>query len=478
MAAGVAVLVFPAIVRGQAPAPPDPFLVKPYLQLGQDALALDALSLLWHGPDQDAAWSVTLKPAAQEDGEQTLRPTWTRIAVPGIEPHRVYRALLRPLRPGVACEYRVLLDGKPVFQGAANARKGPGEPSRVAVLGDLGGDDPPTQAIARQVYRHKPDLVVVPGDIVYQDGRIAEYRKDFYPVYNADQARASTGAPLLRNTLVVGVLGNHDVGERGPRHPCTRHPDGLAYYLYWDQPLNGPPLRPEGPHAPPLVPGPGWTWDAFLAAAGQRFPTMGTFSFDSGNAHWTVLDSNFHARWDARELRDWLARDLEQARSTTWRFVVFHHPAFPFAEQAAYADQWMSRLWPMLEQYRVDIVFTGHLHAYVRTRPIRFTPDPESLASLDPRTQQGHVAGKLVWDARFDGARRTRAQGVIHIITGGGGANLHLKGKGPRLQMKPYVARTVLDEPSFSLLDLEGRTLTFRQINGEGVELDRFILTK
>ncbi len=460
---------------GQAPA--EPFLVKPYLQLGA-VPALDALSLLWHAADQDAAWSVILRPAGQGGQVLELRPTWVRVAVPSLDPHRVYTALLRPLRPGAAFSYQVMRDGQPVFQGAAKARQGAGSPSRVAVLGDLATAGPATRAIASQLYKQRPDLVVVPGDIVYEDGRISEYRRNFFPVYNADQDGPALGAPLLRGTLFVGALGNHDVGERGPRFPYTKEPDGLAYYLYWDQPLNGPALQPEGPHAPPLVPGPAWTWQGFLAAAGRRFPTMGNFSFDAGDAHWTVLDSNTYARWEAPALRDWLERDLRQARGAAWRFVVFHHPAFNLAEGNRYVDQWMSRIWPVLVRNRVDLAFTGHIHTYVRTQPIRFTPDPASLARLDPRTQQGDVQGRLAWDRRFDGRRRTRARGVIQIITGAGGANLHLKGRAAQFRPKPYVACTVLDENSFSLLELQGRKLVFRQLGDQGEELDRFTLTK
>jgi hypothetical protein len=40
------------------------------------------------------------------------------------------------------------------------------------------------------------------------------------------------------------------------------------------------------------------------------------------------------------------------------------------------------------------------------------------------------------------------------------------------------VACTVLDENSFSLLELQGRKLVFRQLGDQGEELDRFTLTK
>ena len=102
-----------------------------------------------------------------------------------MEPHRVYRALLRPLVPGARFGYRVLLDGGSVFQSSARARKGPGQASRAVVWGDVADGHAPAQQLARQVYRQHPDLVVIPGDIVYAKGRICEYRRNFFPVLNA-----------------------------------------------------------------------------------------------------------------------------------------------------------------------------------------------------------------------------------------------------------------------------------------------------
>jgi len=129
-----------------------------------------------------------------------------------------------------------------------------------------------------------------------------------------------------------------------------------------------------------------------------------------------------------------------------------------------------------LGEYRVDLVFTGHIHTCARSQPLRFRPEPDQ--ALDPVSRQGQLAGRLDWDPRFDGRRHTSADGVIHIVTGGGGAPLHLKGRSGQLRLKPCVARVVTDEHSFSLLDIAGRSLTFRQIRAGGTELDRFTLTK
>jgi len=56
------------------------------------------------------------------------------------------------------------------------------------ILGDIAVKGRGQRPIAYQAFLQKPDYVVVPGDIVYEEGRIPEYREVFYPVYNSDIA--------------------------------------------------------------------------------------------------------------------------------------------------------------------------------------------------------------------------------------------------------------------------------------------------
>ena len=84
--------------------------------------------------------------------------------------------------------------------------------------------------------------------MVYEYGLISEYREKFLPVYNADEAAPTAGAPLLRSIPFVAAPGNHDTEIRD----LDKYPDALAYFLYWDQPLNGPLGKEGGPFVPPL----------------------------------------------------------------------------------------------------------------------------------------------------------------------------------------------------------------------------------
>ena len=67
---------------------------------------------------------------------------------------------------------------------------------------------------------------------------------------------------------------------------------------------------------------------AFMDGAGEKYPRMTNFSFDYGNAHWTVLDSNPYFDWNDSLLKDWVRKHLENAQHATWRFILFHHPGF------------------------------------------------------------------------------------------------------------------------------------------------------
>ena len=117
---------------------------------------------------------------------------------------------------------------------------------------------------------------------------------------------------------------------------------------------------------------------------------MANFSFDYGNAHWTVLDSNPYVDWTDPELRAWVERDLAAAKDATWRFVAFHHPPFN-SSRAHFGDQRMRVLVDLFEAGRVDVVWSGHVHNYQRTFPLTFAADrgpdgkPVRMRGPDPR---------------------------------------------------------------------------------------------
>jgi 3',5'-cyclic AMP phosphodiesterase CpdA len=447
-----------------------PFIVEPYLQMG-DAPQLsssDSLVVMWHTTDIDQPWDVQVKKPDGTKWSTPVQATFTRVAVRGIDPHRVFRASLSNLKPGKEFDYRVRRrDGETVFQARARARKSERQQYRIAIFGDCAQGTPEQRAVAYQVYQAEPDFVFIPGDIVYTRGLISEYRANYFPVYNADNASPQTGAPLIRSTLFIAAPGNHDILNAN----LTQNPGALAYFMYWSQPLNGPLTKIGDPNTP-LFQATEAEKKAFLATASATYPRMANFSFDYGNAHWTVLDADPYVDWTNQALRDWVAKDLASAKSATWRFVGFHHPGFN-SSKAHFGDQWMRRLSDVFEAGGVDIVFAGHVHNYQRSYPLRFKAKP-----VDPATPT-LTGGEWTLDKEFDGVGKTKPSGVIYIVTGGGGAHLY----NPEQQDDPaswqsFTKKFVSKVNSFTVVDAHGRKLAIRQISQDGQELDSFVVTK
>ncbi len=450
----------------------DAFVVKPYLQLGDRPAGggTGDLRLLWHAEDADADWRVEVRAGGDRPWRAAGKAEGHRVALVSapVEPHRVYSADLAGLAPGSKFAYRVRKGDSVVFEAEATARKGADQPYRFIAVGDIAEGTAAQRRVAFEMGRAKPDMMMWTGDIVYSRGRISEYRAKYWPVYNADEAGPEVGAPLLRSTLTVASPGNHDIASRD----LEKYPDGLAYFYYWDLPRNGP---EAGPFTVPLA-GPEASRAAFRAAAGPNYPRLANYSFDYGNAHWTVLDANPYVDWRDPALRDWVARDLAAARGATWRFVSAHHPGFNSA-RAHFEQQEMRLLADVFEAGRVDLVFHGHVHNYQRSYPLKFA------AGRDPEGRMARVRdlvpGTWTLDRSFDGRTNTRPDGVIYLVTGGGGAALY----NPEQQDRPETWQTfthkfVSKANSFTVVDVEGSTLNVRQLSDIGAELDRFTVTR
>lgn len=450
-----------------------PFLVKPYLQLGEatPGKAVEDLSLLWHGDDAGGDWAVEYRPVSDPTWRQAEAPTIERITVATIPPHRVYRTVLKGLRPGEEFRYRVRKSGAAIFEAAGRSSAGKDQPYRFVAFGDCGAGTPEEKAVAYQTYKAQPNFVMITGDLVYDRGRISEYREKFWPVYNAEEASPSIGGPLCRSTLFIAAPGNHDIGTPD----LGKYPDGLAYFLYWDQPRNGP-LGFEGGPLVPLLRGPELNKAMFIRSSAGKYPRMANFSFDYGNAHWTVLDSNPYVDWTNPALRSWVERDLAGAERQTWRFVAYHHPGFNSAKSHG-GDQQMRLLADVFEKGKVDVVFSGHVHNYQRSDPIRFTAERDRTGKLI--RVDNKVPGRWALDKAFDGRTKTKPQGVIYLITGGGGNHLY----NPEQQDQPaswqdFTARFISKVHSLTIADVSGSNLTVRQMSLLGEELDRFVVTK
>lgn len=471
--AAIILLSFSQFINGQATNSPD-FLAKPYLQLGKKS-SPQSLQLLWHATSANDSWVAEYKNSADTEWKRSEGQSFSTIAAGNISPFHVYSTSLTALKPGTTFQYRVSKNGNVVFNSEGKSLKSPEQSYRIAISGDMGAGTGTAKKIAYEIYKSKPDMVAIAGDIVYNAGLVSEYKTKFWPVYNKDDADTS-GAPLMRSIPFVAAVGNHDALSRD----MNRSAEILAYYYFWEQPLNGPDGKEGGALVPNLL-GPDPNKKAFYDGAGDKYPRMTNFSFDYGNAHWTVIDSNPYVDWNDSTLRSWVAKDLAAASGATWRFVLFHHPGFN-SSRAHFEQQQMRLISPILEQGKVDIVFAGHVHNYQRTYPMTFKPDnlgSQLVAGTNNIRTGKAVTGRWKLDKEFNGKRNTKPNGIIYITTGAGGQGLYNPEQSTdKDSWQAFTKKFEARVHSFTLMDVEGSTLVLRQVDINGKEVDKIKVTK
>jgi 3',5'-cyclic AMP phosphodiesterase CpdA len=384
------------------------FLVNPYLQLGNRPSSSQA------GVDV-VFQSLNARPFRVElnTGDGIWRSAGElkreEVFVKGENSHYVYTASLDEIRNGRTFSYRVWNGSELAFESKGKARPAAGSGYSMVLWGDSGSGLPPQVKVAKRVMADQPDGVVITGDLVYDRGRVSEYQKKWFPVYNALPGEA-TGSPLMASILFMPAPGNHDLLY----NDADTYGDLFAYFRYWRVPLNGPVTDASDASAPKLKGSVANITRALSGIPADRYPRAANYSFDFGNSHWTILDSNPYVDWKNPRLQAWVEADLAKAKGMAWRFVAFHHPPFHSSPEHQ-SDQQMRALHDIFRKHGVKIVFCGHVHNYQRSKPVL------------------SAGAEVSVDNSYDGSKTTQTDGVIYVVTGGGGARLY----SPELENQP-----------------------------------------
>jgi hypothetical protein len=232
----------------------------------------------------------------------------------------LHEVTLKGLEAETVYHYQVLSGG--VKSAASTFKTGvkKDSPFSFAVYGDNKNGPFNHEKNADLILSQNPHFVIHNGDLVNNGNVYKQWEKLFF----------TPARKMMNQVPLFPTLGNH---ENHARH----------YYDFFSLPNN------------------------------ERW-----YSFDYGNAHFVVLDSDIREKekevWD--EQLSWLSEDLEKngakGQAAVWTIVNFHHTIFT-AGGNYYDDGRIFRknlLHPLFEKYGVDLVLVGHDHNYERTYPI------------------------------------------------------------------------------------------------------------
>ena len=273
----------------------------------------DAMRVAWE-TDGNLAWS-----AVEAGAADALAPVDAPVRTIAVDDaHYVHVVDIPDLSPGAEVAYRVrsgdTVSEVHIFHTA------PADSADAVLLGWLSDNQEGWERFRTHLSHlsaRAPDLLVVPGDIVYDHDNLVEWREWWWgPLVDV----ASFGS----TTPVLIARGNHD------RH----HPYGYAYAQ---------------------VPGNGVFYS-------YRYGPVFVVTLDS-----QILPDHLPSSLNQREF---LERELasEAARTAAFRVVTFHHGPFTNAAgNDSTGNEGAREFWvPALQAGGVDLVVTGHYHSYQR----------------------------------------------------------------------------------------------------------------
>lgn len=298
----------------------------------------------------------------------------------GVANATVHEVRLSGLESGTAYSYRVRSDGVSSATHQFTTAVAPEAKFRFAFYGDNKDGPINHRQVADAILATEPGFVIHNGDLVNTGWVPKQWDRLFF-----DPARR-----LMQSVPVYPVLGNHE--------------QGAQLFL-----------------------------DYFSLPGNERW-----YSFDFGNSHFVVLESDLARLAAGGEQLAWLERELA-ASTATWKFVSLHHPPFSASRDYHESDRLRrkSLLHPIFERHGVDMVFSGHDHNYERTRPIG--------------SPGGHA--------------------VSYVVAGNGGTPMH------------WAAQrewTVYSERAFGFVtvDIEGPRAHLRALDLAGSVIDELVVDK
>lgn len=299
------------------------------------------------------------------------------------------------LMSGTKYAYRLEVAGpaEPV-RGTLTTAPAPGQPIVFSFWGDSRSHPDRCAAVARQILAFDAPMTLHSGDFVTNGAHGHEWTPMFF----------EPTRELMRSVCLWPAIGNHELGT------TVTGKTGRDFYR-----------------------------EVFALPGNEQY-----YSFDYGNAHFLVLDSNMDF-FDDDDQYAFAEGDLTGC-DAPWKIVMLHHPFFNAGHHPSHVMM-RARYAPLFARTNVDLIITGHDHNYQRARPIRHHYEPA----------QQHP--------------------YLHIVSGGGGApSYDLPDELPD-QKCPWI-ETYRTVPHAVKVRIEGDRLEGQAVDADGNTFDSFVIDR
>lgn len=343
-------------------------------------------------------------------------------------------------RYSIGTTQAVLAGGGPDHTIVTAPPVGPAAPTRLWILGDSGTANQNARAVrdayaayvARSGRTH--DLWLMLGDNAYDAGTDVQYQAAVFDMYPT----------TLRTSSLWPTRGNHDALYAGGSND---------YYDAFSLPVAA-------------------------EVGGLPSGTEAYYSFDRANIHFICLDSEGTDRSLSGAMLQWLREDLA-ATPREWVIAFWHHP--PYTKGSHNSDDagdsggrmrdMRANALPILDSAGVDVVLTGHSHAYERS--VLLDGHYDTSNTLVPSMVIDGGDGSIDGDGAYEKATLGTGphEGAVYAVAGSSG----------------QISGGTLDHPAMTIslnalgsmvIDVDGPRLDARFLDGVGAVRDSFTMIK
>jgi len=319
-------------------------------------------------------------------------------------------------------------------------------PLRAWILGDPGTANQNQRNVRDAYYGYTgadhTDMMLFLGDNAYGSGTDAQYQDAMFENMYEEK---------MKNTIAWSTLGNHDgysassISQTGP------------YYEIF-------------------------TFPKAAESGGVASGTEAYYSFDYGDTHFIVLDSNDSPNGVGGAMYLWAETDI-QSTTAKWIVAMFHHPPYTKGSHDSDLDgdsggrlkAMRKNFLPMLEANGIDLVLSGHSHSYERSFFIN--GHYGKSATFDPNThfiENGGGDGRDNGDGKYskNNCSSSAGEGAVYITTGSAGK---VTGNGSLDHNAMYYSKKDLGS---TVLEIDGNELSIKFVRPSGAIDDYFTISK